>query len=48
MLEKFKTDIVYYGGVNPFVSIVDNEFDVYLEFANLVKLCQLILLVLLY
>ena len=31
MLEKFKTDIVYYGGVNPFDSIQDNEFDIHLE-----------------
>ena len=48
MLEKFKTDIVYYGGVNPYLSIVDNDYEVNLEFANLVKLCQFLVLFFLY
>lgn len=48
MLEKFNTDIVYYGGVNPYVSISDNEYDIYLEFAHLAYFCNLVMVFLLY
>lgn len=35
-LEKYQTDIVYYGGVNPFLAIEDNKYDLYYKFSQLI------------
>jgi hypothetical protein len=37
LLDKFKTDVVYYGGINPFVSIENSKYELYIASAPVLR-----------